>query len=82
MTTGLKFVVYVDSLDERYCLGACKTYEKAFIRADKWLGDNAIWEGPTRAISVHGEVLTIERSDGKPIVVVEVSADESTANYI
>lgn len=56
-----KYDVFVRSTDGRHKINKrSTTLEKAKKIADEWLGKIATWTGPTRAVSMYGDVLTIE----------------------
>lgn len=59
-----KYNVYVRSSDGKSKISKrAETLEAATKTANAWLGSIATWQGPTRAISMHGQVLTIEESE-------------------
>lgn len=56
-----KYNVYVRSSDGKSKISKrAESLEAATKTANAWLGSIATWQGPTRAISMHGQVLTIE----------------------
>ena len=59
-----KYNVYVRSSDGKHKISKRPgSLEAATKTANEWLGLNATWQGPTRAISMHGSVLTIEEAE-------------------
>jgi hypothetical protein len=59
-----KYNVYVRSCDGKSKISKrAETLEAATQIANAWLGKIATWQGPTRAISMHGQVLTIEEAE-------------------
>lgn len=59
-----KFNVFVRSTDGRHKINKrAVALEKAKAIANEWLGSRATWTGPTRAVSMYGDVLTIEEKE-------------------
>lgn len=59
-----KYNVYVRSSDGKSKISKrAETLEAATKTANAWLGSIATWQGPTRAISMYGQVLTIEEAE-------------------
>jgi hypothetical protein len=59
-----KYNVYVRSSDGKSKISKrADSLEAATKTANEWLGPIATWQGPTRAVSTHGSVLTIEEAE-------------------
>lgn len=61
-----KYNVYVRSSDGKSKISKrAESLEAATKTANAWLGSIATWQGPTQAISMHGQVLTIEEAEDR-----------------
>ena len=59
-----KYNVYVRSSDGKNKISKrAESLEVATKTANEWLGPIATWQGPMRAVSMHGSVLTIEEAE-------------------
>lgn len=56
----LRWVMELHDVDGVHVLKTATTYKSIKRAADKWLGDNALWESRTKAVSMYGSVVYLQ----------------------